>query len=203
MSSSLGRRHPNTVSLVAGGQDVAFTSPSELVSASERVPPRAYQSSDRGPARVYRRIGASDRRSVIVMARKLGRPDLPVQRHGSHPAAIGLPGELDRSCRGDTFRADARAAGIHLPPVPGAGVCEDQGEQLHVCERVVISPCAGVFEPTISAVAAGTRIEIGTIVGRVSRRDVHSLFAGRLMAMLALPGERMRAGQPVAWLRTD
>ena len=137
------------------------------------------------------------------MVRRLGQPDSLLHRHGLHAAAIRAPGMLGRSGAGDASRGDARVDDIQHPPDPDAGDCEDQGEQLHVPERVVISPCAGVFEPTISAVTAGTRIEIGTIVGRVSRRDVHSLFAGRLMAMLALPGERMRAGQPVAWLRTD
>lgn len=83
---------------------------------------------------------------------------------------------------------------------------EDHGEHLHVCERVVISPCAGVFEPTTDTVTTGStgaRIEVGTVVGRVSRRDVRSPFAGLFMAMLALPGERVRPGQPVAWLRAD
>jgi len=78
---------------------------------------------------------------------------------------------------------------------------DEHGEQLHVFERVVISPCAGVFEPASAAVA--TRIEVGTVVGRVSRRDVCSPFAGRFMSMLALPGERVRPGQPLAWLRAD
>jgi biotin carboxyl carrier protein len=82
----------------------------------------------------------------------------------------------------------------------------DHGEHLHVFERVVISPCAGVFEPVTAAVASqspGARIEVGTVLGRVSRRDVCSPFAGRFMSMLALPGERVRPGQPVAWLRAD
>jgi biotin carboxyl carrier protein len=81
---------------------------------------------------------------------------------------------------------------------------DGHGEHFHVPERVVISPCAGVFEPTTLAVVtgpAGARIEIGTVVGRVSGRDVCSPFAGCFMAMLALPGERLRPGQPVAWLR--
>jgi biotin carboxyl carrier protein len=91
---------------------------------------------------------------------------------------------------------------------PGAGpdAPEVHGEQIHVCERVVISPCAGVFEPVNAPVAtgaAGARIEVGTIVGRVSRREVRSPFAGRFVAMLALPGERVRPGQPVAWLRAE
>jgi len=97
----------------------------------------------------------------------------------------------------------------NLPSLVGAvidDVPEDHGEQLHVFERVVISPCAGVFEPAgaaVMTVGAGARIEVGTVVGQVSRREVRSPFAGLLMAMLALPGERVRPGQPVAWLRLE
>ncbi|MGH9124361.1 MAG: ACP S-malonyltransferase [Acidimicrobiales bacterium] len=78
------------------------------------------------------------------------------------------------------------------------------GEHLYVSERMVISPCAGVFQPTGAAGAAaaeGEPIEVGTVLGRVNGNDVLSPFAGWLMGMLALPGERVKTGQPVAWLR--
>ncbi|MDQ1356779.1 MAG: [acyl-carrier-protein] S-malonyltransferase [Acidimicrobiaceae bacterium] len=78
------------------------------------------------------------------------------------------------------------------------------GEHLYVSERMVISPCAGVFEPTgasAAAAAEGEPIEVGTVLGRVGGTDVRSPFAGWLMGMLALPGERVQSGQPVAWLR--
>jgi len=73
-----------------------------------------------------------------------------------------------------------------------------------VSERMVISPCAGVFEPAASPDAAateGTIIEVGALMGNVSGEEVRSPFGGRLMGMLALPGERVQTGQPVAWLR--
>jgi [acyl-carrier-protein] S-malonyltransferase len=80
------------------------------------------------------------------------------------------------------------------------------GEHLYVSERMVISPCAGVFQPTNASAAAaaeGEPIEVGTILGRVGGTDVRSPFAGWLMGMLALPGERVQTGQPVAWLRAN
>ena len=80
------------------------------------------------------------------------------------------------------------------------------GEHLYVSERMVISPCAGIFQPTnapAAAAAEGEPIEIGTVLGRVNDNDVQSPFAGWLMGMLALPGERVQAGQPVAWLRAS
>jgi [acyl-carrier-protein] S-malonyltransferase len=86
------------------------------------------------------------------------------------------------------------------------------GEHLYVSERVVISPCAGVFEPPADAADAGSDpaaepaadwglIEVGTLLGRVGREEVRSPFRGWLMGMLAVPGERVQTGQPVAWLR--
>ncbi|MDQ6945856.1 MAG: ACP S-malonyltransferase [Actinomycetota bacterium] len=80
------------------------------------------------------------------------------------------------------------------------------GEHLYVSERMVISPCAGVFQPTGAsgaAAAEGEPIEVGTILGHVAGTEVRSPFAGWLMGMLALPGERVQSGQPVAWLRAS
>ena len=78
-----------------------------------------------------------------------------------------------------------------------------QGEHLYVSERVVISPCAGVFEPPVgdAALVADAPVEVGTLVGTVSGTDVRSPFGGWLMGMLAQPEERVQTGQPLAWLR--
>jgi [acyl-carrier-protein] S-malonyltransferase len=78
------------------------------------------------------------------------------------------------------------------------------GEHLYVSERMVISPCAGIFQPTSASAAAaaeGEPIEVGTVLGLVGDIEVRSPFAGWLMGMLALPGERVQTSQPVAWLR--
>ena len=93
------------------------------------------------------------------------------------------------------------------------GIAEaHQGERLYVSERLVISPCAGIFElpsaapssapaPTSEPATEGTPVEIGDLLGTVSGTEVRSPFAGELMGVLAHPGERVQAGQPVAWLR--
>jgi biotin carboxyl carrier protein len=83
-----------------------------------------------------------------------------------------------------------------------------QGESLAVLERVVVAPALGVFRPAAPAtvtsegevVAAGQ--QIGVIEGPGMRTPVHSPFAGFFMGMLAHAGERVREGQPVAWLRS-
>lgn len=86
------------------------------------------------------------------------------------------------------------------------------GEHLYMSERVVVSPAAGVFEPATfqpevaGRAAMGTgpapTVEVGAVVGAVGATQVRSPFAGALMGHLALPGERVVEGQPVAWLRT-
>src|SRR6202022_455772 len=49
------------------------------------------------------------------------------------------------------------------------------GEHLYVSERMVISPCAGVFQPTAAGDDArpeGEPIEVGAVLGRVAGQQV-------------------------------
>jgi len=79
----------------------------------------------------------------------------------------------------------------------------DHGEGLLVPERMIVAPTSGVFQPhdvpADTDVAAGQAI--GTLEGPGTSTPVASPFAGRLVGILARPGERLREGQPVAWLR--
>lgn len=94
------------------------------------------------------------------------------------------------------------------------------GEELRVPERVILAPALGVFEPAppdgatasgpdavldLAAMAEGQLVTEGQVVGVVKSSGtslpVRSAFTGFLMGMLAHPGERVREGQPVAWLR--
>jgi biotin carboxyl carrier protein len=70
-------------------------------------------------------------------------------------------------------------------------------------ERMVVSPCAGVFEPADVAVPDAAVVEVGALLGRVADEDVRTPFAGQIMGMLAMPGERVQRGQPIAWLRAS
>jgi [acyl-carrier-protein] S-malonyltransferase len=79
-----------------------------------------------------------------------------------------------------------------------------QGEQLYVSERVVISPGAGVFEPTeYLDLTTGTSVEVGTLLGTVSGTEILSPFAGVLQGALAHRGERVQTGQPIVWLHSS
>jgi biotin carboxyl carrier protein len=82
------------------------------------------------------------------------------------------------------------------------------GEELRVPERVIVAPAVGVFQPLPpeTVTTEGELVDEGQPVGTVSvggeELPVRSAFRGFLMGMLAVPGERVREGQPVAWLRS-
>lgn len=81
------------------------------------------------------------------------------------------------------------------------------GERLAVPERVIVAPAPGMFRPVTeeeSAAAGGVLVEeqvIGFVEGSGQSTPVRSPFRGLLMGMMAHAGERVREGQPVAWLR--
>lgn len=82
------------------------------------------------------------------------------------------------------------------------------GETLTVPERMIVAPVVGIFRPDAAVanvslegleVQAGD--EIGVVEGPGTRCPVVSPFGGTLIGMLAHNGERLRSGQPIAWLR--
>ena len=95
------------------------------------------------------------------------------------------------------------------------------GEVLAVPERVIVAPTVGVFhllgDADVDLTGAGTGFagdtpappgtliaagqSIGVVEGPGSSTQVRSPFGGFLVGMLARQGERVREGQPVAWLR--
>ena len=83
----------------------------------------------------------------------------------------------------------------------------DFGEQLSVLERIIVAPCTGIFRPAPPRVVTteGELVERGQVIGAVELSgdsiEVRSAFTGFLMGVLAWDGDRVREGQPVAWLR--
>ncbi|MHB1518593.1 MAG: ACP S-malonyltransferase [Acidimicrobiales bacterium] len=97
-----------------------------------------------------------------------------------------------------------------------------QGEHLYTSERVIVSPTPGVFEPDVQLAALettalaeataapgsgadaepGSALMVGDRVGTVGLTDVRTPFDGILVRWLAVRGERVVEGQPVAWIRT-
>jgi biotin carboxyl carrier protein len=80
-------------------------------------------------------------------------------------------------------------------------------EEVHVPERLIAAPTAGVFQaaPPEVVTAEGEIVHAGQVVGSIEITDgsvsVTSAHTGFLMGLLALPGERVRADQPLAWVR--
>lgn len=76
------------------------------------------------------------------------------------------------------------------------------GEDLSVPERVVVAPEAGRFRPLeIEGKDHSAGDPIGFLDLPGGTKPVASPFGGRLMGLLAHAGERVREGQPLAWLR--
>lgn len=80
-----------------------------------------------------------------------------------------------------------------------------EGEHLSMSVRMVVSPAAGVFQPDHRA-RPGAKLTVGGLLGHIGNIDdgveVRSSFAGEISGMLAVGGERVTAGQPIAWLHS-
>lgn len=88
-----------------------------------------------------------------------------------------------------------------LAGAPAAELGQHQGEHLFAIERIIVSPGAGLFAPT-EGIEPGHALVAGQVIGTVGNAEVRSPFAGELMGVLAIEGERVTASQPIAWLRT-
>ncbi len=124
--------------------------------------------------------------------------------------AVAVPDDLDKLMDAVARVDEAASAPAH------------QGEHLYTSERVVVSPAPGVFEPEArlaalerdalaEATAApgsgegaepGSKLAVGDRVGTVGLSDVRTPFDGILVRWLAVRGERVVEGQPIAWIRT-
>lgn len=107
---------------------------------------------------------------------------------GAHTVAVSSPAKLD-----------GLLEVLAQPSTEGRG---DEGEGLHISERLVVSPAAGVFAPA-EGFAPGTPLAAGDLVGWVGDEEVRSPFSGEVMGTLAVDGERVSISQPIAWLRID
>ena len=80
------------------------------------------------------------------------------------------------------------------------GVEAPEGEHLFATDRMVVSPCAGVFTP-VPGLDPGQQVAAGALLGHIGVEEVHSPFAGELMGWLAVETERVSSSRPIAWLR--
>lgn len=79
------------------------------------------------------------------------------------------------------------------------------GETLAIPDRIVVAPGVGRFHRS-DTVAVGQHVDVGTHIGVLESPGcsipVESRFRGRIGRILAEPGERVRAGQAIAWLHS-
>jgi [acyl-carrier-protein] S-malonyltransferase len=108
---------------------------------------------------------------------------------GATTISVSAPDDLDKLL-----------STLAVPSAASAGVHE--GEHLFATERLVVSPGTGVFTP-LPDIDAGSAVEPGTVLGTVGEHEVRSPFAGVVMGMLAVTGERVTTSQPIAWLRAS
>ncbi len=84
-----------------------------------------------------------------------------------------------------------------------------EGDDVRLPGWLVVAPEPGTFRPPAGAdaVGEGRSVRHGTALGTVETLGrsvpVTSAFAGRLAVLLASDGERVRIGQPVAWLHAE
>ena len=86
-----------------------------------------------------------------------------------------------------------------------------EGDDVRLGSRLIVAPVAGIFrpsgrpeEPATGCDAAPSVVHRGEVIGFVDgpgrRVDVASCFSGTFRGLLAESGERVRPGQPLAWL---
>jgi [acyl-carrier-protein] S-malonyltransferase len=120
-------------------------------------------------------------------------------------ASVATPAELEAFVESLTIPVEHAA--------PSANV-----EQYAMTERLVVSPSTGRFRPVEAfaasaptldlargdaAAAAEIVIAVGELIGWAGESEIRSPFAGTLQGIIVLAGERVVAGQPVAWLRAS
>jgi [acyl-carrier-protein] S-malonyltransferase len=199
--------------------DTAFTEPGTPVVAN--VDARVHGEPGQWPSLLSAQLCSPVRwRQTLEVLRELG---------ASHMVEVGpggvLTGLARRALPGTPALAVQRPEDVDelLEVVAGQRHPSDRhetqhGETLTTSVRLVVSPATGLFEPStlpVPAPGAGLRgqeppgtepgppVEVGALLGHVGEVEVRTPFAGRLSAFLALRGERVVAGQPVAWLHVE
>ena len=118
------------------------------------------------------------------------------------------PGQLADGDPQDSAPAEPREVGpgdVAVPDPAGREAHLAHGERPGVPERVILAPISGSFRPLADEAGDGKDIDekqvIGFVEGQGHSAPVQSPSGGLLMGLMAHAGERVREGQPVAWIR--
>ena len=128
-----------------------------------------------------------------------------------------LTGLAKRTLSGEEFAhysiatpADLETFAEALAGATAAAIEED--DRFNMIERFIVSSSTGPFTPAAAFASAAPKlggavtpleVGIGDLIGHAGGSEIRSPFAGTLMGVIVLPGERVVGGQPVAWLRVD
>lgn len=83
------------------------------------------------------------------------------------------------------------------------------GDDTRLFDRLVVAQAAGVFHPhpPMTYATEGEVLKVGSVLGVVvslgQEVEVTSFCTGYLKGVLAESGERVRVGQPLAWLQAN
>lgn len=199
--------HSPEVPVVANVDARVHTDPAEwpgLLSSQLCSPVRWRQSLETLSGRGASSIGELGPGGVLTGMVRRTIPDV-------RGVAVAVPADLDKLM--DTVTGSEEWT---------ASAPAHQGEHLYTSERVIVSPSPGVFEPDIQLAALettalaeataapgsgegkepGSVLAVGDRVGTVGLTDVRTPFDGILVRWLAVRGERVVEGQPVAWIRS-
>jgi len=191
--------------------DTAFAAPSAPVVANTDA--AAHSGADGWPERLSRHLVSPVRwRESLETLAALGARTFLEVGPGNVLSAL-----VRRSLSGVSTRnvASPGDVPILLATSPGGRVMEAgsvHGELLMVPERVILAPAPGRFRPVDDASGSvdgpssdGTDVVPEQVIGFVDgighSTPIRSPFHGRFMGLMASAGERVREGQPVAWLR--
>jgi [acyl-carrier-protein] S-malonyltransferase len=128
-----------------------------------------------------------------------------------------LSGLAKRSLDGEGFSAHSIATPEDLEAfaetLAGTSATEEaEAQRFDMIERFIVSSAVGPFQPapefaaaapTLGPTVAPLEINIGDLIGHAGETEIRSPFAGTLMGVIVLAGERVVGGQPVAWLRVE
>jgi [acyl-carrier-protein] S-malonyltransferase len=199
--------HSPEVPVVANVDARVHTDPAEwpgLLSSQLCSPVRWRQSLETLSGRGASSIGELGPGGVLTGMVRRTIPDV-------RGVAVAVPADLDKLM--DTVTGSEEWT---------ASAPAHQGEHLYTSERVIVSPTPGVFEPDVQLAALettalaeataapgsgegkepGSVLAVGDRVGTVGLTDVRTPFDGILVRWLAVRGERVVEGQPVAWIRS-
>ena len=133
--------------------------------------------------------------SVLTGLAKRNAPD-------SNYLSVSEPAHLEALTEALSRMDEARAVAESYAALEQSGAAAEGplGEQLDIPDRLVVSTVTGLYYPNDSDKGIGDVVAVGEPIVKIGDVDITTPFDGRLMKIMAISGERIKVGQPIAWL---